>query len=172
MIGIQTSPSAHDRLGRLTHKEREVLDLVLGRHTTKEIARELNVAPNTVDMRLRSAREKLGAQDRNEIARIYSGLLETCGKTTCGPTVMAAQARIPLAVPLETPSQSQFVLRDAATFAMPAPWQSPDQTELPEVLDQRFGRLWRVVAIPLGALSIALVALALMAIAQTLAMLI
>ncbi|MET0179445.1 MAG: LuxR C-terminal-related transcriptional regulator, partial [Novosphingobium sp.] len=43
-------------LGQLTAKERAVLDLVLQHKPTKEIARELQLAPNTVDMRLRSAR--------------------------------------------------------------------------------------------------------------------
>jgi DNA-binding CsgD family transcriptional regulator len=157
-------------LERLTAKEREVLDRVLHHQTTKEIARELDVAPNTVDMRLRSAREKLGARDRNQLARSYAALLSTCGKTTCGPPVMSSTIPGPLPATSETPP-SRLVLHDAAAFA-PAPWLTEARAELPEVLDQRFGRWWRVFAIPAGALCIALLALALMAISQTLGMLI
>lgn len=160
-----------DLLVRLTAKERAVLDLVVERHTTKEIARRLDLAPNTIDMRLRSARGKLGACDRNDVARRYAALVETCGKTTCGPMVMSQMSPPPLAAPSEA-SNSQFRFQDAASFTLAAPWQTVATPKLPEVLDERFGKAWRVAAIPLGALSIALLALALVAIAETLGMLI
>lgn len=159
-------------LDRLTAKEREVLDLVLQHHTSKEIARTLELAPNTVDMRLRSARSKLAARDRNDIARIYRELLESCGKSTCGPAVMSAASRDWVTAPPEKLSRSKFVFNDAASFTLPAPWQNSSGPNLPEVLDKRFGKVWRVAAIPLGALSLALLALVLIAIAQSLGMLI
>ena len=70
------------------------------------------------------------------------------------------------------PSQARFTLHDAGAYFKPPPWQTADPVALPEVLDRRFGKVWRVVAIPLGALSIALLALALIAIALNLGMLV
>ncbi len=167
---VVANPS--DTLKRLTPKERAVLDLVVQHRTTKEIARQLDVAPNTVDMRLRSARDKLRARDRNDTARIYGALLDACGKTTCDSAVMSRWPAMPLADSAETRSPSNYVLEDVAHFTLPAPWETAARTDLPEVLDERFGKWWRVAAIPLGALSIALLALALIAMATNLGMLI
>ena len=64
-------------LTSLTKKQREVLDLVLQHKSSKEIARTLQISPHTVDQRIVSARQKLGAASRGELARAYSHLLET-----------------------------------------------------------------------------------------------
>jgi DNA-binding CsgD family transcriptional regulator len=158
-------------LDRLTAKEREVLDLVVARHTTKEIARHLDLAPNTVDCRVAQARDKLGARDRNELVRIYLDLQPSCGKTPSGSSPISRLSSQPLAAPPE-PKGARFTLNDAASFQLPAPWQVSSSPRLPEVLDKRFGRAWRVAAIPLGALCIAMLVLVLMAIAETLGVLI
>jgi len=158
-------------LDQLTDKEREVLDLVAQRHTTKEIARQLGLSINAVDLRISKAREKLGAGDRNEAIRIYAHLLDDWGKTTGGSSPVSRLFPPPLATPPEQPGP-RFTLRDAASFSLPAPWEVDRPEKLPEVLDRRFGRLWRVIAIPVGALCMALLALAMIAIAETLGMLI
>lgn len=163
--------SAGELLDCLTRKEREALDLLVQHHTTKEIARLLGLSPNTVDMRLRNAREKLGAVDRYDVARLYRELLENCGKTTCEFSVMSPSRIAAVPAPPE-PRNAWFTLRDASSFTLPAPWENAQATEFPEVLDRRFGKAWRVAAIPLGALSIALLALALIAIAEQLGTLI
>lgn len=165
------APHPADLLERLTPKEREVLDLVVARHTSKEIARHLSLSLNTVDWRVTQARDKVGARDRNDLVRIYIELLEACGQTTSGPTPIADRRHPLLPTPPE-PSGGRFTLNDAASFSLPAPWELPSTPELPEVLDTRFGKVWRVAAIPLGALSIALLVLALVTIAQVLGMLI
>ena len=165
------SLSAGELLDGLTRKEREVLDLLVQHHTTKDIARRLDLSPYTVDMRLRNAREKLGAVDRYDVARLYRKMLENCGKTACEISVMSTSSRGPLPVPPE-PRNARFTLQDASSFALPAPWENAQPTGFPEVLDRRFGKAWRIAAIPLGALSIALLALALIAIAEQLGMLI
>jgi DNA-binding CsgD family transcriptional regulator len=156
----------------LTPKEREVLDKVAEHHTTKEIARDLALAPNTVDMRLRSARTKLGARDRNDLSRIYLGLLETCGKTTCGFSVMSSTADTPLPAAPEPSRSAQFVFHDAGALPRSAPWETFEQEAFPEELDRRFGRWWRGAAIVAGALALAVLALILLSIASGLGMLI
>jgi len=60
-----------DRLARLTRRERECLELVARHWRTKEIARQLDLAPDTVDEYVRSAVRKLGAPDRAAAARIW-----------------------------------------------------------------------------------------------------
>lgn len=57
-----------DRLALLTPKERECLAL-LPLRTSKEIAREMQISPRTVEQHLASARRKLGATSSLEAAR-------------------------------------------------------------------------------------------------------
>lgn len=63
---------ASDILDSLTDKQAEALVMVLRRMSSKEIARELGISPWSVDKRLDAARVKLGAQTREEAARIYA----------------------------------------------------------------------------------------------------
>jgi len=48
----------------LTDRERQALDLLVRTGCNKLIAREMGVAPNTVEIHLASAREKMGAPNR------------------------------------------------------------------------------------------------------------
>jgi hypothetical protein len=136
------------------------------------MARHLQLSINGVDWRVRAAREKLGARDRNDLARIYSTLKTDWGQSTVTPSPVAGPDVPPIAKSPETPSRSEFVFNDAASFTLPAPWHAARRTELAEVLDERFGKVWRVAAIPLGALGIAMVVAALIGIALMLGMLI
>ena len=52
---------------RLTPREREVVALVVERHTTAEIASKLHISPQTVKNHLRSAYRKLGIQGREAL---------------------------------------------------------------------------------------------------------
>lgn len=61
----------NDPIESLTDKQAEVLELVLRRMSSKEIARELGISHKSVDKRLDAARIKLGAATRQEAARIY-----------------------------------------------------------------------------------------------------
>lgn len=62
-----------DRLGTLTPRERECLDLAAQHWRTKDIARQLGLSPATVDEHLRAAMRKLGAPDRATAARVWLG---------------------------------------------------------------------------------------------------
>lgn len=159
-------------LDDLSDGERQVCELVVARCTTKEIARELKLSINGVDWRVRAAREKLGARDRNELARIYGKLKTDWGESPVIPSPVAESGIAPVSAQPETPTRSEFVFNDAASFALPAPWEAARRAGLSEVLDERFGRAWRVAAIPLGALGIAMVVAALIGIALMLGMLV
>ncbi len=55
---------------RLTAGQRDCLRLVLRHMTSKDIARQLDISPHTVDMRLRTAMRTLGVASRLDAARL------------------------------------------------------------------------------------------------------
>jgi DNA-binding CsgD family transcriptional regulator len=57
--------------GRLSAKEVEVLALIAQGHDAKSAARELTLSTHTIYERLRRAREKLGAANSREAARLF-----------------------------------------------------------------------------------------------------
>ena len=57
-------------VAHLTDREREVLRLLLGGHTAKSAASELDLSVHTVNDYLREARKKLGVSSSREAARI------------------------------------------------------------------------------------------------------
>ena len=59
---------------KLTEGQKACLRLVDQLLTSKEIGRKLNISHFTVDQRLDVAREKLGAKDRKEAARIFAAM--------------------------------------------------------------------------------------------------
>jgi FixJ family two-component response regulator len=56
-------------LGRLTPREREILDLVAAGRSTKEIARALDLSPRTVETHRANLADKLGAGSVAEMVR-------------------------------------------------------------------------------------------------------
>lgn len=70
MLGQEKCERA--KVARLTDKQRACMQLVVMRKSSKEIARELGIAKPTVDQRISSARQILGARDRNEAALIFA----------------------------------------------------------------------------------------------------
>lgn len=59
---------------RLTEKQRDCLDLLLEHKTSKEMARILEISKDTVDQRLKAARDILGTRTRGETAVLYGQL--------------------------------------------------------------------------------------------------
>lgn len=55
----------------LTAKQREVVKLLIDCHSTKEIARILEISPSTVEQRLAAARRKFGKISRRELQRLF-----------------------------------------------------------------------------------------------------
>ncbi len=69
----QEEPSRSEgRLGQLSTGERACLALAAQGMVSKQIARELDLSPHTVDDRIRSACRKLGARNRLHAAQIYT----------------------------------------------------------------------------------------------------
>lgn len=64
------TPAGDDRVATLTARERDVLRLLAGRLTVREIAGELYVSPNTLKFHLKTIYRKLGVASRAEAADI------------------------------------------------------------------------------------------------------
>lgn len=160
---------ASELIDRLTQRERAVLDLVIEHKTTKEIARDLDISPNTVDQRLRTAREKLGTTDRNATARAYTRLISVCGKTTYEKMVMVEGDTDDQPDLRARQEEATFVLHDAAGWNPPLPWE----TKFEPVALEAFGEslvAWQRIALVVGLAALAvLIVLATFAIAQSLA---
>lgn len=157
------------RLNRLSAKEREVLDQILLHKPLKIIAHDLGITLSAVDQRLKSARGKLGAADRHEAARAYSALLLACRESTCGFEAVGENYESQLIQTSEPPPGSTFMLQDSGTIIVPPSlYESGHHDAVSEILDEKFGRLWRIVAIPVLAVVIAMLVLAILAMARTL----
>ena len=156
---------AENILSQLTDAQVEVYDRVLLRMTSKEIARELGIAPNTVDQRVKSAWSKLDAIDRDSAARRYALLKNICGQTTYGQPVIDFHGKDHEPLDQELPDGPVFFVEDASNFR--SHFVEAHPTAL-EALDAKFGPLGRVVAILSAAVALAVIALVVTAIAVTL----
>ncbi|MDZ3831901.1 MAG: LuxR C-terminal-related transcriptional regulator [Sphingopyxis sp.] len=89
-------PPSDDELRwrRLTEKQRACLDLLLERQTSKQIARRLEISKQAVDLRLTTARDVLGASNRDETAIIYARLRQTYDQMPCDPVILPPQPQL------------------------------------------------------------------------------
>ncbi|HTN13717.1 MAG TPA: LuxR C-terminal-related transcriptional regulator [Sphingomonadaceae bacterium] len=62
---------AREKIGGLSEREREVLELLVGGGSNKLIARELEISPRTVEIHRANMMEKLGAKHVAEAVRLY-----------------------------------------------------------------------------------------------------
>lgn len=160
---------AHDLLERLTPAQTDVLDRILLHKTSKEIARELGIAPNTVDQRVKAAWAKLGTSDRAATARKYALIKNICGQATYGASGVDADLIDDHESFRDIPAEATFVIEDSMQRFYEV--AEPKPTIL-EAFDDRFGRLGRVAAVLVCAVFIATLVLTVTTIAVTLSNLI
>jgi DNA-binding CsgD family transcriptional regulator len=127
------------QLDLLTRKEREALDLVLERLSSKEIAQRLGgLSPKTIDQRLDGARAKLGALTRVDAARRYAALLGTPERIRYQPIPVSSDVRFE-ASQTGVPADAVYTLGDAATFGSGAPWEEIADWGAPKFRGKAFG---------------------------------
>lgn len=165
---------ARAQLAGLTPKQVQVLDLLVMHRTTKEIAHELSIAPNTVDQRINTVREKWGTTNRKDTIRHYVALIEQCGKNTCEFSRVDGDADEADDEGQDLPVDPVFVLSDASAYRRSQDWFEDADVgpTVLEALDARYGRLGRLVAILLLALIMAMTLASSLAIADALGRLI
>lgn len=109
--------------GELTEKQRVVLDLATEGFTSKEIARQLDKAPRTVDQRVDSVRAKLGGIPRHELIRNYRHWREAmCDSTTYGP-IPLPQRSLHSDQSSRQPEVRNLLFEDALVHDARMPWQ-------------------------------------------------
>lgn len=75
----------------LSPKHRDVLDRVAQHRTTKEIARELQISPHTVEQRIQAIRGKFGEVSRRDLGRIYAEFTREMGGQVLGGEIFATE---------------------------------------------------------------------------------
>ena len=89
MDDSESLPSQDEILwSRLTQKQRDCLELLLERKTSKQIAQILGISKDTVDQRLTAARKNLRTADRNEAALTYDRLKRLYDRVVYDPAVL------------------------------------------------------------------------------------
>jgi FixJ family two-component response regulator len=73
---LQASRGARERYARLSEREREVLSLIVGGLTNKEIGRALALSPRTVETHRANLFAKLEAESLAQVIRQYAELVE------------------------------------------------------------------------------------------------
>ena len=143
---------------KLSPKLREVLRLALLRKSSKEIGRELGIAPRSVDQRLDAARIILGASSRFEAARIYYDLVCASEGLTSDPFLLGEGGSQQRSGGGE---QSLYVFGDALSFPANAVWKNSAEVEIktwrrfvPGLPSAASGSGDRIVWIMIGALSV------------------
>lgn len=153
-------------LEQLTAKQRDILAHLAQHKTSKQIALDLGVTPNTVDKQIKLVRAKWHTRDRNETAQVFIHLSDD-GAENWPPRFLARDEYLINSSDIapDLPRSTQFRLSDVLASEA---FEFPDQVapEGLEALDARFGKAWRIAAIPLLALALAMVLLCGLAVAQ------
>lgn len=156
-------------VAELSDKQREVLDLVVARKSSKEIARILGISKPTVDQRIALARQKFGAASRNELVTQYLASRAIYDRVTYDPVHIPINSKASNSVSQGERSGPVYSVADVAGF-MP-PYTPMDFQSLPrplEALDRKFGIFGRLGAIGLLAVLMAASLLAMLSMAETL----
>jgi len=156
------TPEEADRWSRLSDKQHACLELLLARQTSKQIARRLDISKYTVDQRLTSARDILGAANRDETAIIYGRLKLICDRIAYHPVdIPGSGYQVASPVPDSEPANA-LPLRDWKMEAAPHPDEDPLSRSLlrhdhrpPRRAMIMLGGLLLLVLIALGGIGIA-----------------
>ena len=151
---------AREMLGTLTEGQSDVIELVARHMSSKEIARQLNIAPATVDQRVKAVWKKLGTTDRKSAARKYMVLRQLTGQPIYEGLVYERSNIVPSggvdqSLTPKTTARAPFVFRNAQGGFAAAVFGR--RSGFLGQFDKRFGRWGRAGWIVVCALVLALV---------------
>lgn len=132
-----------NRARPLTLKQAEVMHLVSQGYETKEIARELEISPTTVDQRIEGARRKLGGGSRKEAARRYQALQNIPERHIYVPSHITDESETEAYPPSP---QDDLRFQDAA-FDERALWDRESVWHLPGIVPKDVGKAGRLLVI-------------------------
>lgn len=161
MVGVE---EFRERLNQLTAKQRAALDLLVQHKTSKEISRELGISPHTVDQRIDSAKRILGSSTRGDLAQRYLQLREACEGMTYEQLVIAEPRKLVASEDSERPMDGNGAIVQGRPGSALNARAQPDHRVGPELFYGPGGTIFRVLAIILVALFVAMTTLAVMAI--------
>jgi DNA-binding CsgD family transcriptional regulator len=147
----------HDWLDELTEKQVVVLDLVAHGFTSKEIARQLDLAPRTVDQRVDAVRNRLGGISRADVVRRYRSARSICDPTTYDGITIADTS--PYGASESRQLENDVLLfEDSLTFDARVPWQRESYRLPPGFSPSDLGTGGKLLFILAGAALIMMVA--------------
>ena len=160
----------------MTPKQRQVMDLACDHYTYKEIGRQLDMSPRTVEGHMDSVRARLGAASRQDALRIYGSLQKAAENNDFGLNLDRVNSpggfdRVDESggeSAIRSSSENDLVFRDAAYFDAPAPWRNEGGFRIPEIRPADIGPVGRLTAILVLAVLTASVLLVGLTIAATL----
>lgn len=133
----------------LTDKQREVLDRLIEHKTSKEIARELDISPHTVEQRLRYSKAKLGIDRRSDLASAYRVFQSTYKEIACEDFCLPSDG---VAHQMSLGAIEQFTFEEPGDSAGLSPKQSGSEMTaavriVPAMFEGRTGTWLRIGAI-------------------------
>lgn len=148
--------SQAELIEQLTDKQCEALEGVWHRLSSKEIARQLEISPRSVDQRLDAARRILGAADRNEAARIYAAAKQTPYPLTSEQFTVSGNPQQP--IDEQHTSGAHHVFEDALSIKERAPWENFEAWSVPEIRPKDLNQRLRILVILGGAVGLVFLA--------------
>lgn len=153
------------KVAELTAKQAEALALAASHHTSKEIARKLDISPRTVEQRLDAARKKLGVETRAEAARLYTEHRDPPYTTPCEATHIASPGASTAHL---DPQGDMLSFKDAYAFDETASWSRRDELPRPVWQAKHLGVGARVLSILAIAIALVVIVLAVLGVANAL----
>lgn len=135
-----------------TEKQLEALSLAAEGLTSKQIAKQLQVAPRTIDQRIDSLRSKLDGLPRNDLVRHFRAWKTVYGLTTYDPILLTPPADNAARKPSQ--HDSELIFEDALSFDERAPWDRERKWLRPEIKPSDLGAGSRLLIIIAGAVLI------------------
>lgn len=148
--------SQAELIEQLTDKQCEALEGVWQRLSSKEIARQLDISPRSVDQRLDAARRTLGVTDRNEAARLYAAAKQIPYALTSEQFTVSSEHQSELSE--GRTSGSEHVFEDVLTIRERTPWDGFNTWSVSEVKPKDLSPRFRAMFILGGSIGLVFMA--------------
>jgi DNA-binding CsgD family transcriptional regulator len=141
----------------LTAKQLATLELATKHFTSKQIARQLGVAPVTIDKRMESVRARLGSISRPELLSLYDQWRNIHDKAI-DDTIILGQSLANDATGDAQSAQTVLAFEDSLTFDERTSWDPGQAWSRPGLKPSDLGVVGKLLAIIAGALAMVMVA--------------